>query len=520
MSSLIVPDSASMPVTLPASGYMPSPRRAFIFADEETVDSLRQRLDDAGYEALTTAAAEEASRLIIETRPDVVLIELLDEDEDAGLALARQLRSSPATAALPLALLYHEDERALRRAAANLGADDYLDFFTPTTELRARLAALLWRAEVRQRSAPASSDAYDHIGDFLFLSGAARAEISAGRSGVLALIEPVAREDEFNHETSARTLAETHGFLLLNLRRRDLLVFYGPTTLLVYLPEMDIEAATDALARLREELWAAQPRNEIAIGLASFPTDGTEIERLIEKAEVALVRARGARSRIVAYAMKDKPAAPVATAAAAPPPAPAQRERAQSESRRETLVERARRAEAAPTHLVREKRSFDAVEVSVASSLGLGRDGRAEAAERAAAQERDRRARGAIMPRRLLLTVSDPARMTQVNLLMRSAGYEVRAAFDGQQALNLLRIERPDLLLLDSELYGIDGVEVLRRLRQQTGGRLMLPVVMLAPERAGKARDEALMLGARDVIPLPYDPAQLLESVRLAGSVE
>ena len=57
------------------------------------------------------------------------------------------------------------------------------------------------------------------------------------------------------------------------------------------------------------------------------------------------------------------------------------------------------------------------------------------------------------MPRRLLLTVSDAARMAQLNSLIRSAGYEARAAFDGQQALDLLRIERPDLLLLDYELH-------------------------------------------------------------------
>src|ERR671938_533970 len=86
---------------------------------------------------------------------------------------------------------------------------------------------------------------------------------------------------------------------------------------------------------------------------------------------------------------------------------------------------------------------------------------------------------GALMPLRLLLTVSDAARMAQINLLLRAAGYEARAAFDGQQALDLLRIERPDLLLLDYDLQGMDGLETLRLLRKQGGGRLNLPVVML-----------------------------------------
>jgi CheY-like chemotaxis protein len=143
-----------------------------------------------------------------------------------------------------------------------------------------------------------------------------------------------------------------------------------------------------------------------------------------------------------------------------------------------------------------------------------------KAAVEAGARELERRAGGAIMPGRLLLTVSDAARMAQINALIRSAGYEARAAFDGQQALDLLRIERPDLLLLDYQLHGMDGVETLRRLRKQSGGRLKLPVILLLPPDHELARQEALELGARDVVTTPYDPAELLTSVRLAGNAE
>jgi CheY-like chemotaxis protein len=144
----------------------------------------------------------------------------------------------------------------------------------------------------------------------------------------------------------------------------------------------------------------------------------------------------------------------------------------------------------------------------------------ADAATEAAAREMERRASGTIMPRRLLLTVSDGARMTQLNALIRSAGYEARAAFSGQQALALLRIESQDLLLVDYELDGIDGLETIRRLRKQSGGRLTLPVIMLLSSNNESARREALDLGARSVHQIPYDPAELLASLRLAGSVE
>jgi CheY-like chemotaxis protein len=140
----------------------------------------------------------------------------------------------------------------------------------------------------------------------------------------------------------------------------------------------------------------------------------------------------------------------------------------------------------------------------------------------AAARERERRARGTVMPRRLLLAVSDAARMAQTNLLLRSAGYEVRAAFDAHQALDLLRIDRPDLLVLDFDLHGLDGLETLRRLGQQQGGRRALPVVLLLP--AGPPREgvraEARQLGARGFVELPYEPAALLDAVRTTRARE
>jgi hypothetical protein len=75
---------------------------------------------------------------------------------------------------------------------------------------------------------------------------------------------------------------------------------------------------------------------------------------------------------------------------------------------------------------------FEAVVLPYAASGGAAGGGvLGRSAAEAAARERERRAAGEPMPRRLLLTVSDPARMAQINLLLRSAAYEVRAAFDG-----------------------------------------------------------------------------------------
>jgi CheY-like chemotaxis protein len=122
--------------------------------------------------------------------------------------------------------------------------------------------------------------------------------------------------------------------------------------------------------------------------------------------------------------------------------------------------------------------------------------------------------------RRLMLVVSDSARMAQVNLLLRSEGFEVRAAFDGQHALNLLRIDRPDILVVDYELQGIDGIEMLRRLAKQTGSAQALPALVLLPAVRAELRDEVLEAGARAIINLPYDPVELLEALRDLGEIE
>jgi DNA-binding response OmpR family regulator len=61
---------------------------------------------------------------------------------------------------------------------------------------------------------------------------------------------------------------------------------------------------------------------------------------------------------------------------------------------------------------------------------------------------------------------------------------------------------------------------MLRRLCKQTNGKLTLPVVLLLPPMQVIARREALELGARGIVAMPYDPAELLDTVRLAGRSE
>jgi DNA-binding response OmpR family regulator len=518
-------------------------RRALLI-DADSAARLEPQLTANGYET-RTARTNTARRAIEEFAPHVVLMELSKGGADGGgnqdcLALARKLRAEPATYALPLVFVFEEDERDLRNAALRVGADDYFSVEISAGEMLARLDALFWRTEAGRRAASVAGDQRLEIDNFIMMLDAVRTAMRAGESGTLALVYPTPAQEgaTLDKATRDRTLLEAHGFLKLNLRRVDEVTFYGPTTLLVYLPRANSETARSALSRLREQFIAERAGFEIAIGLASFPLDGDEVESLIEKAEAAALLARdlSRTERVKTYLAQEEPQSPRQFAEATD----SHTETAETaNSRSETTDSQSWTADSQSEVAVTGSETAGSQQISsqplnespqpstsfvpVAGRTATAQLNGAEAVKaaiEAGARELERRAGGAIMPRRLLLTVSDAARMAQINALIRSAGYEARAAFDGQQALDLLRIERPDLLLLDYQLQGMNGVETLRRLRKQSGGRLKLPVVLLLPQDQELAREEALELGARDVVTMPYDPVELLTSVRLAGNAE
>lgn len=511
-------------VAPPQSRDARTTRRVLIVAHSSTGESLPARLSGAGYE-VRTAAAGQATQAINEFAPHIALIEADGGRGRAGLEFAARLRAEPVTAALPLVLLFEHADADLRAQAMRLGVDDYFALATPPAEIAARLDSLFWRAETGRRTVSlAALERRAEIDGFLQLLETVRADIDEGATGALALV--AARRAPGDVSTSAalatekHTLAEAHDFFRLNLRRVDAVAFYGPTLLLVYLLRRTAEAAHADLTRLTEEFQAMQPAGvSLGLGFASFPSDGTEIESLIEQAEASLDQTRPPEAEApheTSHAQRPADKSSAGDDAAAPFAS-----RSSSALRSEATVERNERADFSPSRAVRESKQTD-METSMmpaggGGGAGVGQGTLAQAAADAAARERERRTSGALMPRRLLLTVSDPARMAQINLLLRSAGYEVRAAFDGLQAINLLRIERPDLLVIDDALYGIGGLEALRRLHQQHHERLPLPVVLLLSNASQHERAEARRLGVRGFVAVPYNPEELLTCVRTVG---
>jgi len=117
------------------------------------------------------------------------------------------------------------------------------------------------------------------------------------------------------------------------------------------------------------------------------------------------------------------------------------------------------------------------------------------------------------VPETILVVDDDPdiARFVEVNL--RSAGYDVAVASDGEQALARAGEMRPDLVLLDVMMPKIDGFEVAQRLRRnpQTANT---SIIMLTAKALSTDKVLGLTAGADDYIIKPFDPIELLARVK------
>ena len=121
---------------------------------------------------------------------------------------------------------------------------------------------------------------------------------------------------------------------------------------------------------------------------------------------------------------------------------------------------------------------------------------------------------GAMPAVRLLIVEDDTSLATGLTRALANEGYDVSATGNGEEALERIRSEPYDLLVLDIGLPGIDGFEVLRRLR---AGGYALPVLILTARDAVDDRVRGLDLGADDYMPKPFALPELAARVRALG---
>ena len=114
-----------------------------------------------------------------------------------------------------------------------------------------------------------------------------------------------------------------------------------------------------------------------------------------------------------------------------------------------------------------------------------------------------------------VLVVDDEPTITEVvSRYLERAGYAARVAGDGTEALRLAGELRPDLVVLDLMLPGMDGLEVMKRLREPgNGGDRRMSVILLTAKGEPGERILGLRLGADDYVAKPFSPAELVARV-------
>ena len=114
----------------------------------------------------------------------------------------------------------------------------------------------------------------------------------------------------------------------------------------------------------------------------------------------------------------------------------------------------------------------------------------------------------------LILVVDDSITVRRVTQrLLQREGYRVALAADGLQALERLQEERPAVVLSDIEMPRMDGFDLARNIRADTG-LAGLPIIMITSRIAGKHREHAMELGVDHYLGKPYSEEQLLSLVR------
>ncbi len=111
----------------------------------------------------------------------------------------------------------------------------------------------------------------------------------------------------------------------------------------------------------------------------------------------------------------------------------------------------------------------------------------------------------------LILVVEDELSIQEiVGLYLRRAGYQVITAADGQQALELLNRQLPDLVVLDLMLPKVNGLEITQWMRSRGD----IPIIMLTARREEPDRIAGLEMGADDYVIKPFSPQELVSRVR------
>lgn len=114
------------------------------------------------------------------------------------------------------------------------------------------------------------------------------------------------------------------------------------------------------------------------------------------------------------------------------------------------------------------------------------------------------------MSKKILVVEDEPTLLETLSYNLEREGYQVRAEENGSEALKIARQEKPDLIVMDIMLPGIDGLEITRILRQE----MSVPIIMLTARDEEIDRVIGLEIGADDYLTKPFSMRELLARVK------
>jgi DNA-binding response OmpR family regulator len=118
------------------------------------------------------------------------------------------------------------------------------------------------------------------------------------------------------------------------------------------------------------------------------------------------------------------------------------------------------------------------------------------------------------MVKSVLVVDDEPNIVLSLEFLMKQAGFRVRIARDGEEALRAIAAEKPDLILLDVMIPGRDGYDVCQTIRANPAWR-DVRIVMLTAKGREVEREKGMALGADDYVTKPFSTRELTEKVKL-----
>lgn len=117
------------------------------------------------------------------------------------------------------------------------------------------------------------------------------------------------------------------------------------------------------------------------------------------------------------------------------------------------------------------------------------------------------------MKEKILIVEDEKDIVKMLDYNLKKEGFRTLSAYDGEDAIDLAHRERPDLILLDLMLPGIDGLEVCKSLKKEEKTSA-IPIIMLTAKRQEADKIVGLELGADDYVTKPFSPKELIARIR------